>query len=156
MYLKLLKNKDYLNKNNIEVKNGAVYNIVQKNRLKKKIIHIYVTTSIRGFYINILNSKGEVLKHLTAGKVGYKKALRYNLVSLQTLINEVFIFLKNLNLGYRKLCIFIILKGFNTRRNKFVRTLVKALSPFKRSIISITDITGLPYNGCRPKKLRRK
>jgi ribosomal protein S11 len=165
MYLKLLKEKKF---NIYDTKKKEVlddfsaklnFNLQKKNLKKKKnfIFYIYITTSVRGFYVNILNFQGKVLKQFTSGKSGYKKALRYNLVSLRTLLNEVRFFFINFNLkDTRSLRLYIILKGFNTRRNGFVRGLVRALFQFRRSIVSIIDLTDLPYNGCRSKKLRRK
>jgi small subunit ribosomal protein S11 len=154
MYLKLLKDKE--NINNIFIKYNN--NNFQKKKInnKKFIFYIYITCSVRGFYINILDYKGFVLKHFTSGKLGYKKALRYNLIGLKSLLDEVRFFFNNLNLKQKNLQIFIILKGFNNRRNSFIRSLIRSLFKYKKSIVSIIDFTDLPYNGCRPKKLRRK
>ena len=88
----------------------------------------------------------------STGLLGYKKAQRYNQISLVSLSEEVLKFFKsNNNNKYR---VNIVLKGFNSKRKRLVNLFFRSF--LNRSIVSIIDLTDLPYNGCRPKKLRRK
>jgi ribosomal protein S11 len=87
----------------------------------------------------------------SAGKLGYKKAQRYNQVSLLALVQEVLGYFQEIQSPFN---VSIVLKGFSSKRNRFVRFFINSF--LKKQIISITDLTDLPYNGCRPKKLRRK
>jgi ribosomal protein S11 len=87
----------------------------------------------------------------SAGKLGYKKAQRYNQVSLLALVQEVLGYFQEIQSPFN---VSIVLKGFSSKRNRFVRFFINFF--LKKQIISITDLTDLSYNGCRPKKLRRK
>jgi small subunit ribosomal protein S11 len=122
------------------------------NIFAEELYILYIRSTLRGFHINISNSDGKVLKMFSAGKLGYKKSQRYNQVSLLALVQEVLIFFKEINSNTFKIS--IILKGFSSKRNRFVKLFINSF--LKKRIIAITDLTDLPYNGCRPKKLRRK
>ena len=77
---------------------------------------------------------------------------------LKLISKEIFSFFEELDTNNLKsdLCICLILNGFNSKRNRFVKSVINSSVKFKKTIISIIDITGLPHNGCRPKKIRRK
>jgi ribosomal protein S11 len=162
------KNQKKLKRNIVELKDeGLVYNSNNPNFIKSRNIDlvnnplyfIYVKATLRGFHVNILDSNKKTLKHISGGKLGYKKAERRNLISLKAIANEALSFFSTLDKKQKKhLRICLVLNGFNFRRNRFVRSIINASFSFKlrKSIVSIIDITGLPHNGCRPKKIRRK
>jgi len=124
----------------------------------QKLYYIYIKVTLRNFHINILDKNKKNLKHISSGKLGYKKADRYNMINLKLIAKEIFSFFEELNTNESKsdLCICLILNGFNSKRNRFVKSIINSSVKFKKTIISIIDITGLPHNGCRPKKIRRK
>ena len=161
MYINLKKNKSITKiKEEVSSEEVSVSLNFFKNKFIKKdkeyfsIFYIYVKPSIRGFFVNILDYKGKVLNLYTTGKFGFKKASRYNRESLRALIIQVYTFFKKLPLSSFKF--YIILKGFNKRRSLFIRMLIKSLYVFRHFFVAIVELTDLPYNGCRPKKLRRK
>jgi small subunit ribosomal protein S11 len=128
--------------------------VQKKKKMAKKpktVLILYIKSTLRGFHINISDSSGKVLKMFSAGKLGYKKAQRYNQVSLLALVQEVLGYFQEIQSPFN---VSIVLKGFSSKRNRFVRFFINFF--LKKQIISITDLTDLPYNGCRPKKLRRK
>lgn len=128
--------------------------VQKKKKVAKKpktVLILYIKSTLRGFHINISDSSGKVLKMFSAGKLGYKKAQRYNQVSLLALVQEVLGYFQEIQSPFN---VSIVLKGFSSKRNRFVRLFINSF--LKKQIISITDLTDLPYNGCRPKKLRRK
>lgn len=128
--------------------------VQKKKKMAKKpktALILYIKSTLRGFHINISDSSGKVLKMFSAGKLGYKKAQRYNQVSLLALVQEVLGYFQEIQSPFN---VSIVLKGFSSKRNRFVRFFINSF--LKKQIISITDLTDLPYNGCRPKKLRRK
>jgi len=150
------KNKKFLNKdlnNDIFYRNNKYrsYNKLKMDPLKDSYYVLYIRSSLRGFHINVSDNNGRVLKMFSAGKLGYKKAQRYNQVSLLALGEEVLSFFKTLGPKFK---VNIVLKGFSSKRNRIVKFFIRSF--LKRSIISIIDLSDLPYNGCRPKKLRRK
>lgn len=113
---------------------------------------LYIKGSLRGIHINVSNNHGKVIKMFSAGKLGFKKAQRHNQVSLQVLTEEVIKFLEEISPKLTKLN--IVLKGFSIKRKKVIKFILKSsIKPFISSIIDLSDV---PYNGCRPKKLRRK
>ena len=147
---KINKNKS-LNKDKISIIQKSLLNKKKKIVIKNSYV-LYIRSSLRGFHINISTSSGKVLKVFSTGLLGYKKAQRYNQISLVSLSEEVLKFFKsNNNNKYR---VNIVLKGFNSKRKRLVNLFFRSF--LNRSIVSIIDLTDLPYNGCRPKKLRRK
>ena len=82
---------------------------------------LYIICSLRGVHINVSDYNGKVLKMFSTGKLGYKKAERYNSVSLNKLAREVLVFLQSKNIAKHKL--YIYLKGFGFKRNKLVNFL---------------------------------
>lgn len=129
------------------------------NRDKKFVLNftkgfyvLYIRSSLRGLHVNISDTSGKVLKIFTLGLFGYTKAKRYNSISLRSLSDEILSYLISLDPTLKNLTVY--LKGFNPKRNSIVNFLLK--SSIKSKISSIVDLSDLPYNGCRPKKLRRK
>ena len=59
---------------------------------------LYIICSLRGVHINVSDYNGKVLKMFSTGKLGYKKAERYNSVSLNKLAREVLVFLQSKNI----------------------------------------------------------
>lgn len=152
------KNKNSLkNKNNIKFvdnKESKIFfdPLLNKDKFYVKNLYIlYIRSSLRGFHINISTVNGRVIKMFSTGKLGYKKAQRYNQIGLSSLVEDVLKFFRELDHKYR---VNIVLKGYSPKRKRLVRLFFSSF--LKKSILSIIDLTDLPYNGCRPKKLRRK
>ena len=124
----------------------------KKIQLTKGLYVLYIRGSIRGLHVNVSDLSGRVLKVFSLGLFGYSKAKRYNIISLRSLSQEVFTFLQKLNPVLQGLTIY--LKGFNSKKSSIISFLLKSSLRFK--IFSIVDLSDLPYNGCRPKKIRRK
>lgn len=148
MSLYLLEKKIRLNLKNSN-KNGLGLDTDLSN---KGSYVLYIRGSFRGLHINVSNNHGKVIKMFSAGKLGFKKAQRHNQVSLELLIEEVIKFLEEISPKLTKLN--IVLKGFSVKRKKVIRFILK--SSIKPFVVSIIDLSDIPYNGCRPKKLRRK
>lgn len=155
-----IKKKSFLNQKSKLLKksinNDIFYRNKKYNKLKINLFStplyiLYIRSTLRGFHINVSDSNGRVLKMFSAGQLGYKKSQRYNQVSLVALGQEVLSFFKPLNTNFK---VNIILKGFSSKRGKLIKFFTRSF--LKRSIVSIIDLSDLPYNGCRPKKLRRK
>lgn len=148
---------------NINTKIKSQKKDVRPASLKSVFFIIYVVSSIRGIHINISDYNGKVLSTFSTGRLGLKKKDRYQFNSVYKMVQEVLIYLKNLKTGLLndfnqkgtqssiQFKYFIFLKGFGFKRNRVARILITRLKP-----VCVTDLSGLPHNGCRPKKLRRK
>ena len=115
---------------------------------KTPVLIVYIVSSIRSIHINISDENG-VLQTFSTGKLGYKKKDRYLLTSIYDLVQKVILVLRKFKRIKKKS--FIVLKGFGFKRNRVAKIFIKYLKPD-----GVIDLSGLPYNGCRPKKLRRK
>lgn len=92
--------------------------------------------------------KGKVQVHKTCGAMGFQgKKKRTTKFALASTLN--FVLYKANALGNKK--ILIVLNGYG--RLRF--SLRKFCKDYDLKIIGIRDITPIPHNGCRPKKVRR-
>jgi len=140
------KHKNKIKTSEVSEDNGFLLN-------NKGSYILYIKSSLRGMHINVSNNHGAVIKNFNAGKLGFKKALRYKQASLRALSQEIISVLESLD--PKLVYLNIVLKGFGLKRTKFIKLLIKE-SKIRPSIVSIIDLSEVPYNGCRPKKLRRK
>ena len=125
------------------------FSIWYKKKELYDLISYYINVKITKSNIicNVLSISGRVIIHITSGKLGLKgkeKSKKFSMISIIKEILYNYDFLKNqpvaLKLKGLKYNNKLILKKFN---EKFI---LKAL---------IYENT-LPYNGCRPKKFKRK
>ena len=108
---------------------------------------MYVSSSYNNTKITLTDSGGNVLAWKTAGAIGFKgnkKATSFAASRVGEAIANV-----SKKLGIEKIHIFV--KGIGSGRESAVRS----LATHGLNIISIKDVTPIPHNGCRPKKVRR-
>ena len=114
---------------------------------KTKEGNVYITSSYNNTIITLTDPKGNVLAASSAGAIGFKgskKATPFAASKVSETIAQ-----KMLALGVQKITVFI--KGIGGGRESAIRSLAnKGLE-----ILSITDQTPIPHNGCRPPKVRR-
>ena len=126
----------------------------KKERSKKKnkvvvgnIGQAHIKCSFNNIIISITNLSGQVISWSSAGKMGFrgsKKNTPYAAqVATENAVKTAY------DLGMRKVDIFI--KGPGSGRDSAVRSIPHA----GLDVSSITDVTPLPHNGCRPPKRRR-
>ncbi len=108
---------------------------------------IYISSSYNNTIITLTNSKGQVLVSKSAGSVGFKGAKKATSFASSRVAEAIVNVCKKLIV--EKIEVFI--KGVGAGRESAVRTLVNQ----GLNVISIKDITPIPHNGCRPKKIRR-
>jgi len=107
----------------------------------------YVTSSFNNTIISITTSKGDVICRGSPGAAGFKGGRRSTpYASLQAAAQ---VGAKALSLGVRE--VDVLVKGPGSGRDPAV----KALRNAGLRVKSITDITPIPHNGCRPKGKRR-
>lgn len=108
---------------------------------------VYIQASINNTIITVTDDKGNVIAWLSAGSVGFsgpKKATPFAAAKVAEAIAE-----KVQKSGPVRVDIFI--RGIGKGRDSAVRT----LSAKGFDILSINDVTPIPHNGPRPKKVRR-
>ncbi|MBS3740875.1 MAG: 30S ribosomal protein S11 [Candidatus Cloacimonetes bacterium] len=128
----------------------------RKNKARKKkrkvklqesegIVHI--KASFNNTIVTITDMKGNVIAWASGGKIGYKGSRKSTSYAAKLTSTEV---AKDvLNMGLKK--VHIELKGPGSGRDSAVRSIQAA----GLEVLSITDITPIPHNGCRPPKKRR-
>lgn len=128
---------------------GAVVKKVKKSKSKRTVTEgrAFIQSSFNNTIITITDDKGAVLGWSSAGTNGFKgakKATPYAAqISAEAAIN------KALPYGLEKLHVFV--KGLGSGREQAIRGLYTS----GVSIESITDVTPVSHNGCRPRKARR-
>lgn len=117
----------------------------------KKIIpehgRAYITATFNNTLITITEDNGQIIAWGSAGTAGFKGARKSTPFAATESVKNVVDKVKKL--GLRSLDVFV--KGPGLGRDAAVRA-IKAVG---LQIISLSDITPMPHNGCRPRKRRR-
>ena len=108
---------------------------------------IYVSSSYNNTIITLTNSKGQVLASKSAGWVGFKGTKQSTSFAASRVAEAIANICKKL--AVEKTEVFI--RGIGAGRESAVRTLVNQ----GLNVVSIKDVTPIPHNGCRPRKVRR-
>jgi small subunit ribosomal protein S11 len=108
---------------------------------------IYVTSSYNNTLITLTNNRGQVLAWKSAGSVGFKGAKKATSFAASRVAEAISNICKKI--GVEKIS--VLIKGVGAGRESAVRTLVAQ----GLNVVSIKDVTPIPHNGCRPKKIRR-
>lgn len=125
----------------------------EKTKAKKRVVKIeavgqaHIKASFNNIIISITNNSGQVISWASAGKMGFrgsKKNTPYAAQMAAQNCGQV-----AYDLGLRKIEVFV--KGPGAGRESAIRTLQNV----GLDVTTITDVTPLPHNGCRPPKRRR-
>lgn len=108
---------------------------------------VFVSSSYNNTILTLTNSKGQVLAWKSAGSVGFKGAKKSTSFAASRVAETIANACKKM--GIDKIEVFI--KGIGAGRESAVRTLVTQ----GINVTLIKDVTPIPHNGCRPKKVRR-
>ncbi|KKS44367.1 MAG: 30S ribosomal protein S11 [Candidatus Azambacteria bacterium GW2011_GWA2_42_9] len=108
---------------------------------------VFVQASYNNTIITITDEKGGVLARSSAGSLGFKGPKKATPYASSKVAEAVFEKVKKT--GFSEIEVFI--KGIGSGRESAVRSLAGQ----GLNIISIKDITPIPHNGPRPKKVRR-
>lgn len=108
---------------------------------------IFVSTSYNNTIITLTNLKGQVLAWKSAGSVGFKGTKKSTSFAASRVAETVAVICKKIGIDK----IEVLVKGIGAGRESSIRTLVNQ----GINVVSIKDITPIPHNGCRPRKVRR-
>lgn len=127
---------------------AAVSKAVASKKLKKLVSgRIYINSSYNNTVITVTDSAGNVVTWASAGSIGFsgpKKATPFAASKIISIIAE-----KLKTLGVNELEVYM--KGIGGGRDSAVRSLVNQ----GFNITSLKDVTPIPHNGPKPRKLRR-
>ncbi len=127
---------------------GAVVAASSKNAIKKiEKGNVYVKASYNNTIISVTDEKGNLVAWSTAGSLGFrgpKKATPFAASKVVSALTE-----KLKKAGLQKVSVF--LNGVGGGRDSSVRSFVNQ----GFDVLSIHDVTPIPHNGPKPKKVRR-
>ena len=109
---------------------------------------IYISSSYNNTILTLTNSKGQVLASKSAGAVGFKGTKKSTSFAASRVAEAIANICKKIGVVDN---IEVLVKGIGAGRESAVRTLIAQ----GLNVVSIKDITPIPHNGCRPKKVRR-
>jgi len=108
---------------------------------------VYVTATFNNTLVTVTNDKGDALGWSSSGARGFKGTRKSTPYAASIAVEEVV--KRIVDKGMKSVDVFV--KGPGSGRDSSLRG-VKSAGPV---ITSISDITPMPHNGCRPPKRRR-
>jgi len=109
---------------------------------------IYISSSYNNTILTLTNSKGQVLAWKSAGSVGFKGTKKSTSFAASRVAETIANICKKMGVVDK---IEVLVKGIGAGRESAVRTLITQ----GLNVVSIKDVTPIPHNGCRQKKVRR-
>ena len=125
----------------------------RKDKAKKRVVNVesvgqvHIRASFNNIIISMTNSVGQVISWGSAGKMGFRGSKKNTPYAAQMAAEECA--KKAYDLGLRKVEVFV--KGPGAGRESAIRSIQNT----GIEVTTITDVTPLPHNGCRPPKRRR-
>ncbi len=108
---------------------------------------VYVRSTFNNTIITVTDQQGNVLTWGSAGTAGFKGSRKSTPYAAQLAAQQTA--RRALEIGMREIDLFV--KGPGPGREAAIRSLQAA----GLQVLSITDVTPIPHNGCRPPKKRR-
>lgn len=121
-----------------------------KKRKDKKTVYegkVYVQATFNNTIVTVTDLKGNALSWSSAGSLGFKGAKKSTPYAAQTTAETAV--QKALDMGLKEVHVYV--KGPGVGRESAIRS----LGALGLRVKTITDITPIPHNGCRPRKSRR-
>lgn len=120
-----------------------------KKKQKKSVPvgKVFVQATFNNTIITFTDPKGNVIASSSAGASGFKGSRKGTAYAAQLASENALEKVKPFGLKQ----VSVVVKGIGQGREAAVR----ALSGTDIVVTSIKDVTGVPHNGCRPRKARR-
>ena len=127
---------------------GKTYN-ARKRKVKKNVPHgvVHIHTTFNNTVITITDIEGNAISWASAGTMGVKGSKKSTPFAAGMAAEKAG--KAAVDSGMKTVDVFV--KGLGAGRESAVRSLATAGLEVK----SITDVTPIPHNGCRPPKKRR-
>ncbi|MBN2657905.1 MAG: 30S ribosomal protein S11 [Spirochaetales bacterium] len=122
---------------------------VKKRKDKKTVFegNVYIQATFNNTIVTITDLKGNALSWCSAGSLGFKGAKKSTPFAAQSTAETATNRAKDF--GLKEVNVFV--KGPGVGRESAIRS----LGALGLRVKSISDITPIPHNGCRPRKTRR-
>ncbi|MDX1909150.1 MAG: 30S ribosomal protein S11 [Bacteroidia bacterium] len=120
---------------------------VKKKRKIEAVGAVHVCSSFNNIIVTITDTVGNTITWSAAGKMGFRGSKKNTPYAAQVSATDAA--KRAYDQGLRKVDVFV--KGTGAGRESAIRAVAAA----GIEVVSITDITPLPHNGCRPPKRRR-
>jgi len=121
--------------------------LTKKAKLKIVSGVVHINSTFNNTIITITDLKGNAISWSSSGSTGFKGSRKGTPFAAQTASEAATLIA--LSLGLRTVS--ILVKGQGLGRE----TAIRAVQNAGLEVTSITDITSVPHNGCRPPKKRR-
>ena len=141
------KTEEELLKERERVEAGVKKEIKVKTPSKTKEGRVYISSSYNNTLITLTDLQGNVLTWASAGSIGFKGTKKATPFAASRVAENICLAARKL--GIQKAS--VLVKGIGSGRESAIRS----LAAHGLDIISITDVTPVPHNGCRPPKVRR-
>ena len=127
---------------------GKTYN-ARKRKVKKNVPHgeVHIHTTFNNTVITITDTEGNTISWASAGTMGIKGSKKSTPFAAGMAAEKAG--KAAVDAGMKTVDVFV--KGLGAGRESAIRSLATAGLEVK----SITDVTPIPHNGCRPPKRRR-
>jgi small subunit ribosomal protein S11 len=121
---------------------------VQKRKVKVDPHgQVHIRANFNNIIISVTNTEGQVISWSSAGKMGFRGSKKNTPYAAQVAVLDCG--KTAFDSGLRKVDVFV--KGPGSGRDSAIRN----LQTVGLEVLTITDTTPLPHNGCRPPKRRR-
>jgi len=108
---------------------------------------VYISSSYNNTVITLTDAAGNVISWASAGSIGFKGTKKATPFAASKVAEAISQTIKKL--GMQKVAVFV--RGVGSGRDSAIRSLAAR----GLDISSITDVTPVPHDGCRPPKARR-
>ncbi len=120
-----------------------------RKKVKKNVVDgiAHVHPTFNNTIVTVTDRQGNALAWATAGGSGFRGSRKSTPFAAQVAAERVAVVVKEMGMKNLDVCV----KGPGPGRESAIR----ALNANGFNITSITDVTPIPHNGCRPPKRRR-
>lgn len=121
-----------------------------RRRRTKRVVAVgqmHVQATFNNTIITFTDEQGNVLSWSSSGTAGFKGSRKSTPFAAQTAAEKAAAAAKDFGLSRVE----VFVRGVGSGRESAIRALTTA----GIAVTSIKDVTGIPHNGCRPRKARR-
>ena len=127
----------------------ATKRTTRRKKIKQTIAvgTVHIQASFNNTIISVTDAKGNLLTAASAGAAGFKGSRKSTHYAAQMAAEKAITAAKDYGLAR----VDVLVRGVGSGRESAIR----AMQVAGVTVNSIKDVTGIPHNGCRPRKARR-